>query len=103
MDYLKNSKKKRVIEKKRKWKMVKPSRREKGEGVMIEKFIRLLNSGLLSEMAHQTSSRPWFLELVPLMVLFLIAAHVLALVLSFLFFPFARASAFSSYFSSTDL
>ncbi|KAJ9702817.1 hypothetical protein PVL29_004520 [Vitis rotundifolia] len=31
-------------------------------------------------MAQQTSSRPWFLELVPLMVLFLIAAHVLALV-----------------------
>ena len=53
---------------------------------MIEKLFHLSVSGLLSRMAQQTSSRPWFLELVPLMVLFLIAAHVLALVLSFFFF-----------------
>lgn len=72
---------------------------------MLEKFLRLSFSGFLSEMAHQTSSRAWFLELVPLMVLCLIAAHVLALVLSFLLFGTfpARASAFSSYFPSTDL
>ncbi|KAL2897548.1 Uncharacterized protein RDABS01_039331 [Bienertia sinuspersici] len=29
---------------------------------------------------HQSSPKPWFLELVPLLVVLLIAAHVLALV-----------------------
>jgi tellurite resistance protein TehA-like permease len=43
-------------------------------------FFLLQTLTLLQEMAKDTMPRPWFLDLVPLMVVLLAVAHVLALV-----------------------